>query len=78
MDDIVVAKGCIEVAEKAVVVGGKAVDIYDDHKMYECVLQNSDDQEIERIVISKESLTVCKGKEITVKHINNDFVQMMY
>lgn len=47
------------------------------YKMYECVLQNSDDQEIERIVISKESLTVCKGKGITVKHINNDFVQMM-
>lgn len=48
------------------------------YKMYECVLQNADDQEIERIVISKESLTVCKGKGITVKHINNDFVQMMY
>lgn len=47
------------------------------YKMYECVLLNPDDKEIERIVISKASLTVCKGKEITVKHINNDFAQMM-
>lgn len=48
------------------------------YKMYDCVLLNSDNQEIERIVISKNSLMICKGKEITIKHINNDFVQMIY
>ncbi len=47
------------------------------YKMYECVLINKDSQEIERIVISKDSLTVCKGKEISVKHINNDFALMI-
>lgn len=45
--------------------------------MYECSLINKDSKEIERIVISKDSLTISKGKEISVKHINNDFVQMI-
>ena len=45
------------------------------YKMYECILQNTDDQEIERIVISKESLSVRKGSVISVKHINNDFAK---
>lgn len=48
-----------------------------DYKMYECVLINSDGKKIERIVLSKDSITVCKGKEITVKHINNEFVHMV-
>ena len=47
------------------------------YKIYECKIQNTDEQEIERIVISKNPLSVSKGKEITVKHINNDFVQMI-
>lgn len=47
------------------------------YKIYECKIQNTDKQEIERIVISKNPLSVSKGKEITVKHINNDFVQMI-
>ena len=46
------------------------------YKMYECILQNADDQEIKRIVISKSSLSVRIGSAITVKHINNDFAQM--
>lgn len=47
------------------------------YKMYECFLLNPDGKEIEKIVISKDSLSVCKGKEITVNHLNNDFVQMI-
>lgn len=47
------------------------------YKMYDCVLQNADDQEVERIILSKESLSVKKGSLITIKHINNDFAQML-
>lgn len=47
------------------------------YKMYECVLQNADDQTVEKILISKDTLSVRKGSVITVKHINNDFSQMI-
>lgn len=47
------------------------------YNMYDCVLQNADDQEVERIILSKESLSVKKGSLITIKHINNDFAQML-
>lgn len=46
-------------------------------KMYECSLQNQDKKTIERIVISKETLTIKKGEKIRVKKINNEFVQMI-
>ncbi len=46
-------------------------------KMYECSLQNCDKKIIERIVISKETLTIKNGNEIRAKSINNEFIQMI-
>lgn len=42
------------------------------YKMYECTLTNKDNKSIERMVISKQTLTVCKGEDIKVKDINNE------
>lgn len=44
------------------------------YKMYECILINGDGCDKERIVISKQSLTVLAGDDIEVKTINNEFL----
>lgn len=44
------------------------------YKMYECILINEDGCDKERIVISKQSLTIMGGYEISVKTINNEFL----
>ena len=48
------------------------------YRMYECELLNADNQRIERIVISKEPLSVCRGRTITVNRINNDYVKAIH
>ena len=42
------------------------------YRIYECALNNSDDKHIEKIVISKNSLTLKKGHSIKLKWLNND------
>lgn len=42
------------------------------YKMYECILNNSDNISVKKIVISKRTLTMQKGKEITLKLLNNE------
>ena len=44
------------------------------YKMYECILFNEDGCNKERIVVSKQALTIMGGYEISVKTINNDFL----
>lgn len=44
------------------------------YKMYECILNNEDDCDKEKIVISKQSLTILGGYDIEVKTINNEFL----
>ena len=44
-------------------------------KMFECKLKSQDDVTIERVVLSKESLTTHRGEKIKVKRINNEYVQ---
>lgn len=44
------------------------------YKMYECILVNRDGIDIEKTVISKQSLTVFSGNEIEVKTINNEIL----
>ena len=41
-------------------------------KMYECTLINSDGIKIEKMVISKQQLSVKKGDDVELKTINND------
>ena len=41
-------------------------------KLYECTLINSDGMEIDRMVISKQPLSVKKGDDVELKTINND------
>lgn len=44
------------------------------YKMYECILVNGDGLDIEKTIISKQSLTVFSGNEIKVKTINNEIL----
>lgn len=44
-----------------------------DYRMYECSLKNADDKEVERIIISKNMLAASKGKNISVKILNNEY-----
>lgn len=44
------------------------------YRMYECELINSDGIPIKKIVISKRTLMLEKGKEIETKLLNNDFL----
>lgn len=44
------------------------------YKMYECILINKDNCDKERIVISKQSLTILAGSDIEVKTLNNEFL----
>lgn len=42
------------------------------YKFYECNLQNSDNREIKRIIISKDNLTLREGEDILLRTINNE------
>lgn len=43
------------------------------YKMYECNLINGDGKSVERTVISKKNLLVCKGEEVKIVTLNNEF-----
>ena len=42
--------------------------------MYKCLLLNSDNKKIERIVITKEILTIKIADEIDIRAVNNEFL----
>ena len=48
------------------------------YRMYDCKLKNADNKEIERIVISKNILSINKGKNIKVKILNNEYYLDLY
>lgn len=43
------------------------------YKMYECNLINADGKSVGRTVISKKNLLVCKGEEVKIVTLNNEF-----
>ena len=43
-------------------------------RMYKCLLLNSDNKKIERIVITKEILTIKIADEIDIRAVNNEFL----
>ena len=43
------------------------------YKMYECNLINNDGKSVERTIISKKNLLVCKGEEVKIVTLNNEF-----
>lgn len=43
------------------------------YRMYECSLKNEDGKEVERIVISKNILSIKRGETIQVKILNNEY-----
>ena len=43
--------------------------------MYKCLLFNSDNQKIEKVVITKEALTIKIGDEIDARAVNNEFLR---
>lgn len=48
------------------------------YKMYECRLVNADNKFIERIIISKNTLTMNKGRVIEIKILNNEYYLDLY
>lgn len=48
------------------------------YRMYECSLMNPDGKEIERTVISKNTLSTSKGNNIEVKILNNEYYLDLY
>ena len=44
-------------------------------RMYKCLLFNSDNQKIEKVVITKEPLTIKIGDEIDTRAVNNEFLR---
>lgn len=44
------------------------------YKFYVCTLNDDNDSKIEKIVVSKESLSIKTGDEVILKHINNEFM----
>ena len=47
-----------------------------DYKVYECVLSDHDNNELEKSIIAKDTLTIAKGSTIETKYINNEVLQM--
>ena len=43
------------------------------YKMYACNLINGDGKRVEKTVISKKDLLVCKGEELRIVSLNNEF-----
>lgn len=48
------------------------------YRMYECSLMNPDGKEVERTVISKNTLSTSKGNNIEVKILNNEYYLDLY
>lgn len=44
-------------------------------RMYKCLLFNSDNQKIEKVVITKEPLTIKIGDKIDTRAVNNEFLR---
>ena len=42
------------------------------YKMYDCNLKNGDGKSVEKTVISKKNLLVCKGEEVKIVTLNNE------
>lgn len=48
------------------------------YRMYECRLMNADSKEVERTVISKNTLSTSRGKDAQVKILNNEYYLDLY
>ena len=48
------------------------------YRMYDCCLMNTDGKVVDRIVISKNILSISKGKIIEVKILNNEYYLDLY
>jgi len=48
------------------------------YRMYDCCIMNADGKMVDRIVISKNILSICKGKNIEVKILNNEYYLDLY